>query len=175
MGNTESSSLIPLITVFISGVFGLIVAIVTWKLANHRENRKFKYEQNILDYKEKKDLYVRLLATLDKSIRITRRDENFSNQHEELSLISAQIRILGSERINNKLYEVSDLLFEWSTEYKRGLPKKLGNTDLRMISTQDSPHIKKAEELYPSLAKQMVELAKLIEKELNDIKKKLDV
>lgn len=175
MGNTGLSSLISLITVFISGVFGLVVAIVTWKLANHRENRKFRYDQNISDYKEKKELYVRLLATLDKTIRIIKRDEDFSNQHEELSLISAQIRILGSESINDKLYEISDLLFEWSTEYKRGLPKKLGNTDFRMISTQDSPHIKKASEIYPSLSNEMVELAKLIEKELNDIKKKLEI
>lgn len=40
MENAESSNIIPLLTVFISGIFGLIVAIVTWKLANHRENRR---------------------------------------------------------------------------------------------------------------------------------------
>ncbi|TDN96178.1 hypothetical protein [Sunxiuqinia elliptica] len=173
MENAESSNIIPLLTVFISGIFGLIVAIVTWKLANHRENRRFKYEQKISDFKEKKELYVTLLASLDKIIRITEIGENYPNLHENMSLISAQIRIFGSENINNKLFEISETLFEWSSEYKQGLPKKLGETNFRMVSTMDTGHMEKAKIIYPTLRKQINELAKVIEDELHQTKKDL--
>lgn len=173
MESAESTNLVPLLTVFISGIFGLIVAIITWKLANHKENRKFKYDQKITDYKEKRELYVTLLASLDKIIRITESGENHSNLHEELSLISARIRIFGSENINNKLFEISEIMFEWSSEYKQGSPKKLGDTNFSMISTMDSAHIKRANELYPTLKNEINELARIIEKELIEIKNNL--
>jgi hypothetical protein len=173
MENTESSSLIPLLTVFISGIFGLIVAVVTWKLANQRENRKFKYEHKISDYREKKELYITLLASLDKTIRLTEVDEDYPNLHEDLSLISARIRIFGSENINKKLFEISEILFEWSSEYKRGLPKKIGNANLRMVSTLDTGHMEKANKIFPALKKEINKLAEVIEDELIEIKKDL--
>ena len=37
-------NLSKLITVLISGIFGLVVAVITWVLANFRENKKFKRE-----------------------------------------------------------------------------------------------------------------------------------
>lgn len=165
---------IPLITVFISGLFGLLVAILTWMMANRREKRKFKQDFAILDLRAKEDLYVAVLASLDKTIRKTESAEEFENHHEEFSLISAKVNLLSTEIINEKLAEVSNILFRWSTEYKQSNPKKIPNTDFGYVTNLDSGHRRKANEIYLELMDSMIDLVNEIKKELKRIRKDIE-
>ena len=167
------NQIIPIITVFISGLFGLLVALLTWKLANQREKRKFQIELNLREYKEKEELYVSILANLDKMIRITRSGQDYSNWLTEISLNSAKANILASEKINKQLSQVSDILYEWSTELRKGLPTKIGESGFGMISNKDFEHQDKAIDLYPELMKQINNLIIAIKAELKESKKQL--
>lgn len=66
-------NLSKLITVLISGIFGLVVAVITWVLANFRENKKFKRDFEISKLNEIKELYVYTLTSIDKIIRVTKK------------------------------------------------------------------------------------------------------
>lgn len=164
----------PLITVFISGLFGLLVAILTWMMANRREKRKFKQDFAIKDLRAKEDLYVAVLASLDKAIRKTESAEEFENHLEEFSLISAKVNLLSTEIINEKLTAASNNLFRWTTEYKQSHPKKIPNTNFGYITNLDSDHRKRANEIYPELMDSMVDLVNEIKKELNRIRKEIE-
>ena len=164
----------PLITVFISGLFGLLVAILTWMMANRREKRKFKQDFAIQDLRAKEELYVSVLASLDKAIRKTESAEEFENHLEEFSLISAKVNLLSTEIINEKLTTASNNLFRWSSEYKRSHPKKISNTDLGYITNLDSDHRKKANKIYPDLMHSMIDLVNEIKKELQKIREETE-
>ncbi|MDI1321983.1 MAG: hypothetical protein PSV36_04495 [Algoriphagus sp.] len=165
--------MIPIITVFISGLFGLIVALLTWKLANQREKRKFQIDLYLRELKEKEDLYVSMLANLEKVIRLTRSGQDYSTLLTELSLNSARANILASEKINEQLDLVSDKLYEWSSEFKKGLPTKIGESGFAMISNKDFEHRDSAKELYPELMTQITQLINDVKTELKESKKQL--
>ena len=114
------NDILPLITVFLSGLFGLLVAIVTWTLAIRKDNSKFNQELLYRYYKDKENFYVSILANLDKTIRFTKARKDYSELFDELTKNSAKTNLYGTKAINDKLLEVSEKLFEWSTEYKRG-------------------------------------------------------
>lgn len=165
--------IIPLITVFVSGLFGLLVALLTWKLANQRERRKFQIELRLREHKEREELYVSILANLDKVIRITKSGQDYSTLLTELSLNSARANILASEKINEQLGLVSDKLYVWSTEFRKGLPTKIGESGFGMISNKDFEHQDKAKDLYPELITQINKLVTDIKTELKESKKQL--
>jgi len=162
-----------IITVLISGFFGLLVAIVTWKLANSREKRNFKHQQIREEIKEYEQMYISVISSIDKTIRIIESRESIDRQIDELSLVSALTNLKGNNVINKKLSEVSDLIFIWSSEYRKGMPKKFGETGLNIVSNMDRKHIKKAEELYPKLMSAINELIKLMKSDLVKMKKDL--
>jgi len=114
------NEILPLITVFLSGLFGLLVAIVTWTLAIRKDKSKFNQELLYRYYKDKENFYVSILANLDKTIRFTKARKDYSELFDELTKNSAKTNLYGTKAINDKLLEVSEKLFEWSTEYKRG-------------------------------------------------------
>ena len=165
--------LLPLLTVFLSGLFGLLVAIVTWTLANRKDKSKFNQELLYRDYKDKESFYVSILANLDKTIRFTEARKDYSELFDEMTSNSAKTNLYGTVSINDKLVEVSEKLYEWSTEYKRGLPDKIGNTSLSMVSTEHGKHIEKAGQLYPELIALIQELTIEIRKELSRLKNDL--
>ena len=54
MENPENNLyFIPILTVFLSGLFGLLVAVLTWNLASKREKKKFKQDLELREFKEK--------------------------------------------------------------------------------------------------------------------------
>lgn len=162
--------LYPIITVMISGFFGLIVAITTWKLANRRETARFKLDIEYKDLKDKEDLYITILASIDKTIKLTKTGESYKDLLEEYSLNSAKMNILGAHHLNLKLGKVSDILYEWSTVYKESLPKKIGDTNFAISTNLDYEHRQKANEIYITLKKEINELVEEIKLELDKIR-----
>ncbi len=161
----------PILTVFISGFFGLLVALLTWKLSLQRE--KSKYQQDVLaeEYKKIETFYTSCLASIYKVVlKIDNTDSDESIISNEFSLISAQASILANELFNKKLGAVCSLLSEWQHYHKLGSPKKFGDTGLVVISTNDQQYINKAETLQSELMKEVREFTQIIKMQLNELK-----
>lgn len=162
--------LIPTINIFISGIFGITVAIITWFLASRKDKRRMNIELELKEYHNIKNLYVSLISCIDRVIKNIRRMEDVEVILDELSKITAEIDIESPDSIKDKLGSVSNLISEWSFVYNKSLPKKFGDTGLSMISSEDFKYSDQANEIYPKLRKERLELIHLIKNELKQIK-----
>jgi hypothetical protein len=166
--------LIPVITVFVSGFFGLLVALITWTLANKREKYKFLKEICYRDFKDMENYYLSSLASFDKSIRYTKFGKDYSEMIDELTMNSARTNVYGSKKVNDKLVEASEKLYEWSSEFRKSLPKRFGDTDLAVVSSENFKCRDNADNLYPELIQSLQELTLLIRQELKELKKEIE-
>lgn len=174
MENSETAfTLSKLITVLISGIFGLVVAVITWILANFRENKKFKRDFEISKLNEIKELYIFTLTSIDKTIRATRKLKDYDKIDDEFSFLTSKLNILASNEVNQKMKEVSDLIFIWSSEYRSGMPKRLGDSNFVTVSIQDKEHLNKSKDYYPIMMEKINELVELIKYEIKQIEKRL--
>ena len=165
--------LMPIINVFVSGLFGLIIALVTWFLANQRENKKFKQELRLRDYKDNEALYVSVLAALEKVIRATKSREEYFDMFDELALISARMTLHASYNVNKQFEIVSDKMYEWSSVFRQGMPSKIGDTGLGMFSTNNIGYRAKADAIYPELETEIQNLISVIRVEIERLKERL--
>lgn len=170
MENFDFSSLI---TVFVSGVFGLIVAIVTWRLANKREKQKFNLEYAKIELKDKEELYISILVSIDKTVKYTTREKDYSELINENALMLAKAKLLATKEINIQLENIHDIIEVWSSNYRQSLPKRIEGINMGIISTEDSKYRKKAEEIIPHLQKAMGELVDEIKSELNKLRNEI--
>lgn len=165
----------PLITVLISGLFGLVVAVVTSLLANRREVHTYRRQSAQEAYEEVKATYCDSLACLEKCVRSVARGAEFPALEAELATSSARLQLIATEEILEQNVKVSDLMYDWSTEYRLGEPKKIAGTDASIISSQDGPHQEKAKALYPDLMKACTDLANLMRDNLQSLRKQRQV
>jgi len=149
----------------ITGSFGVFVAIVTWLLAGLREIHTNKQERKREKIEKLESLYAKTISLLEMLIRVTEYGDDYDELKKELSNNNGLLRLLGSDEVNNKLEETSILLFQWSSLYRKGAPKKIAG-DMAMITSQDPKYQKKASELYPQVNDSVVSLIELMKKHL---------
>lgn len=146
---------IQLTTVFTSGLFGLLVCIVTLVLTSHKESRA---EHRLLIREEKtkfENLYAENIAIFEKCIRYTHSREPFSDLYDDLAKANARMRLLSVVEVIQELETASDLLYQWSREYRDGMPKPVGDSGFAITSSHDFPHHENARELFPKLHNQI--------------------
>ena len=85
-----------------------------------------------------------------------------------MSLLTAKIKLCASEKIEKKSSVISDLIYEWSSEYEKGCPKKVPGTDVCVISDRDSSHQIKAKDLFPKVNDNMMELIEMMRVEIEE-------
>ena len=163
----------PMLTVIFSGVFGLLTAGMVWKLSIKREKYIFKRDFSTQDYKNTEIFFVEIIASLNKAISYTRNNKDYSTLHDEMSIISAKAYLLADKTINDQLVAISPILFEWSSEYKQGLPHKVGDTGLAYITSGDSVHTQNAEKIYILFVEEFKELIELMKQQLADLKNQM--
>jgi hypothetical protein len=174
MENPENNIyFIRILTAFLSGLFGLLVAVVTWNLASKREKEKFKQDLSLREFKEKEELYISILSSFDKTVRYTKSGKDYSDLFNDLTLITAKSQLLATKKINKKVSEISNVLYVWSSNYRQSLPEKIEGTNFGMVSNFDSEYKEKADEVYPELLKLINELVDVIKKELNYLKNEI--
>lgn len=164
----------PLITVFVSGLFGLLVAVLTWSLANIREKMRFNKELTYRDYKDKENIYLTLLSSLDKAIRYTKYGKDYTELIDEMTMNSAHINVFGAKSINAKLFDVSEKLYEWSALYSKSIPNKLKGTGVSIVSTEIFEFREKADNMYPQLIELIQDLTNEIKQELTTLRKNVE-
>ncbi|MGJ0429346.1 hypothetical protein [Methylobacter sp.] len=150
----------------ITGTFGVVVAIVTWLLAGLREKSVYKRELKKEPVNKLESLYAQTISQLEQLIRITQSGESSNAIDKQASDSNALLRLLSTNEVNTKLEEVSDLLYSWSSNYRQGAPKRINNSDVAIISSQDSKHQKAAEELFPCLNNEIISLIKIMREHL---------
>jgi hypothetical protein len=164
---------LPLVTVFLSGVFGLAVAIVTSILANRKDVRARQRQAAQETYEEFKAVYSGSLVCLEKCLRSVKDRADFPALQEELAAANARLQLIASDEVIEQNHKVGDLIFAWSTEFRQGEPKRSSGAGYSIISSQDTPHQEKAKELYPQLMKACNELAKLMREHLTSVRKRV--
>lgn len=157
-----------MITVFVSGLFALAVAFVTSRLANSRDSGNFARELARQRSDAVRTVYANYLAYLEKCMRWTERRADYS-ELDDLVVVSAQVLLSGSPAVIEQTEYCGNLLYQWSTEYRRGAPKQIGDTGLSMIAGGDSEHTQKARELRPKLDSEVTKLLNLMKSHLKEI------
>jgi hypothetical protein len=130
---------VQIVTIFASGAFALLVTVVTVALTGYNESRA---ERRTLTREKKTQLevlYVDNIAIFEKCIRYTELRESFRELFDDMARVNARMRLASTMEVIQESEAASDLLYQWSREYAAGLPKPIGDSNLVMISSQDSP------------------------------------
>jgi hypothetical protein len=69
---------------------------------------------------------------------------------EGLARQYARLQLASTKAITDQVQIVSDRLYEWSSEYRQGAPKKIGDTGMAIIGSPDFPHQERAKALFPT-------------------------
>lgn len=160
---------IQLATVFASGLFGLLVAVVTLALTGYKESRT---ERRTLIRDEKRqleDVYARQIALFEKCIRYTNIPKPYEGLYDDLALVNARMRLLSTMGVIEQSERASDLLHRWSSEHRAGMPKPIGDTGAAVISSNDSTHQEQARELFPQLHDQINKMIEAMQTHLGSI------
>ena len=164
------SQWVPLATVLVSGLFSIVVVITTAWLTSRRGKNEYERDRKRERYEEAKDLYVKKLSQLEDVVRLTEQLKSHSDYEKELPIVNAQMLLIAPQNIINRSEHVSDLLYQWSSEYKAGSPKRIGNSNRAIISSSDKPHSDKAEALYPLLNNEIIKLRDQMKEHLDELR-----
>ncbi len=152
----------------VTALSALLGVALTMYFTNQREKSKFIQDLKIKENDEIKSFYVDLIASLEKVQKYTKSGKDYSELIDEGSILSAKANLISPDHINEKLANVSEELYIWSSYYRKSLPTTFGDSNMSIISTEQGKFRKKAEEFYPSLKKEIGELIVLIKTELKN-------
>jgi hypothetical protein len=144
----------------------LLGVAITLYFTNTREKSRFIQDLKIKENDDLKSFYVDLIASFEKVQRYTERGKDYSELIDEGSLISAKANLISPDHINEKLANVSEAIYVWSSYYRKSLPAKFGDTDMAIVSTDQGKFRAKADEFYPTLKKEIGGLIILIKAEI---------
>jgi len=146
----------------------LLGVIVTFVFTNTREKSKFRQELRMRDFSELETFYVTLLSSIEKTLIFTERGEDYKELVQEQTMVSAKANIIAPISINEKLGDVSDMLYRWSSLYRQSLPIKIDGTKYGIASNQQSAFRNQADIIYPELKELIGKLIELIRVELSN-------
>jgi hypothetical protein len=162
------SDYLSFITVFVSGLFALVVALVTTYLANANDRQKHSRDVKRKRYDDTESLYVDVLATLETAIRETQHLQTSEETTAAFPRLNARLLLTSTPDIINQYETAGSLLYQWSSEYKRGPNQRIGEIGITTVSSGTLAHADKAKELYPKLNAEVVKLAELMKDHLKN-------
>jgi len=158
----------------ITAVSTLLAVGITMFFTTKREKSKFIQDLKLKEFSDLESFYVSLISTIEKTKKYTEHGDDYKELINENSILSAKANLLAPNSINEQLGKVSSVMYDWSSYYRKSLPTKIGNTGLGMVSNTDSNFRDKANEIYPTLNREIGKLIELIKEELNKQKKILN-
>ena len=167
----EFKTAVPLAVPVVAGLFAIVVAVLTWKLTGRREGLKQQQEQHMQHYKSMEDLYASLLEMMQEGIRYTEAGLNYDEHYRNTSPLLARAMLKAPDEVLEQLQIASDALSDWSSAHRKGMPTKVGNSGMAVVSTQDFPHRKRALELYPLLTEEILKLNAVMKQDLTSRRK----
>lgn len=163
---------LPITSVFLSGIFGLFTALLTLTLANKKEKRRLSLELKRKEWQDLELLYANSIAVTDKIVQVTKAGNDYLTVIDQMTLVSAQIAIRGSESVNRQYQVVGDTLSVWTSAYQMGKPKKISGSHLAMISTENIKYQEMADEIFKDLVKDIQQYINTVKNELKAAKPK---
>jgi heme/copper-type cytochrome/quinol oxidase subunit 2 len=146
----------------LTGAFGVVVALITWLLAGFRQRDTFRRDMKIEHLRKLESLYAAEIEALEMSIRVTISLVSYEHVERELSKNNALLRLLSTKQIIDQLENVAVTMLKWSTLYRKGEPKPIGDTGISIIKSGDSDFTQRAQELRPRLNDEIVVLVELM-------------
>ena len=157
------------ITVFLSGLFGLAVAVVTFWLSAQREKQSAQRTAQKERYAKIENLYVDKIALLEKLIRNVEAGNGADGLVDDLCRLNARLELTAPQQILDQSEKLSELVQAWSSEHFQGMPQRAGNSGMAFISSGQTPHREKASAIYPEVIKETLHLIKLMKSHLQEI------
>jgi hypothetical protein len=151
----ELKDYIPLLSLIAASSFALLTTLITQKFTESRETRTLDRQAAKEAYEEIKDIYAKRYSLMEKLIRLVRAGDNPREVERELSENNALLLLLAPQDVIEQSLSVSDLLHEWSVEFSMGEPRRIGEGML-VVSSNDSKHTQKAQEIEPKMMEAMV-------------------
>lgn len=145
--------------IILTGLFTLAGVLLTWKLTSKRERLKFRQEVLNKRYNDVQEFYVLLMAMVDKVIRSVKEGKMSDELRDEISRYSARTNFVGTVTVNEKMQKVSDAIQNWSVVYRQFGPQRIGDTNLALISNQNSHLEETANLLFAEVKKAIGELS----------------
>ncbi len=156
-------SYFALITVIVSGFFGLLVASVSSCLTQGREFKIIK-ERN---FKERIKYVERVYVDTLSAVHIV--TQRAHTRDTDFPRIQAQLLLISTKEIVEQFIRVGEALENWATEYNKSQPKTVGESSYSIIQSGDSEHRKKADELYRVFHPEMKKFETLLRNHLDEM------
>ncbi len=144
--------------------------MIIWSLANRRERRRLSHEYRHKKWQDLELLYANSIAVIDKIAQVTKAGNDYSGVIDQMTLVSAQISIRGSEAVNKQLHIVGDSLAIWTGAYQISKPQKVGESNLSMVTTENLKAKDAADEIFKELLKNMSVYIEIVKTELKNTK-----
>ena len=157
------------LTAFMTGTFGLAIAAVTVWLTQRKENQEHQREKQKARYEKVEALYIDTISLLEKAIRYTKSDNSFNDLQDDLSRLNARLLLSAQKNLMSQYEKVGCLIHNWSGEYRLGEPQKLGNGIVVYTPILNDEHKDKAEELYPCVETEILELVTSMKEHLTTL------
>lgn len=154
---------------FMTGASGLTAAATTAWFTQKRENQQHQREKQKARYEKIEALYIDTLGLLEKAIRYTENDRSYDELQDDLSRLNARLLLSAPKNVMSQYEKVGSLIHNWSGEYRMGEPKKLGDGIVVYTPILNAEHKDKAEELYPRVETEMLELVTSMKEHLTTL------
>lgn len=166
---TLTALIVAALTAFLTGAFGLAIAAMSVRLTQKKENEQHQREKRKARYEKVEVLYIDTLALLEKTIRYTESDKSYNDLQDDLSRLNARLQLSAPKNVMSQYEKVGSLIHHWSGEYRMGEPRKLGDGVVVYTPILNDEHKDKAEELYPRVETEMVELVASMKEHLTTL------
>ena len=124
-----NKELLTLLTVFMSGLFGLLVAVVTAKLGSSKEATAHERKTNRDSYEEIRSAYVGYIASLEKLLHATVHSAEIPTLWTDLASTSALVALVGKPAVIDQSVRMGNMYQAW-TRRSGFLPNTGGSSTL---------------------------------------------
>jgi uncharacterized protein with PIN domain len=134
-----------LITLAISGLFGLAVAVTTNWMTAGRENRTFRRQLRRERIEAARTLYEDALSALETLI-VSRARTDKAGQAEFTRLL-ARLALRSTDEIRTQFDKTAEAALDWAAQYRKSQPEEMAG--LLVYKSGASKYEEEAEKLYP--------------------------
>jgi hypothetical protein len=138
---------------------------LTLFFTNRRERSKFSQDLKVKELRDIEQFYVELVASIDNHVTLVKMRESNPGSMQD-SLLTAKVSLFASEKVIDSFRIVRDALHEWETVFRQNAPKRLGNSDYVMITSETFQNSDEINAAYRRYFDKMVTFTLLIKSEI---------
>lgn len=153
-----SDKVFAIITISVSGIFALLVAIVTHWLASSRESRVFVREARRDRIQMTRELYEEAIFILDRSCRTL--GLGSQEDREQTIRFIAKLSLHATQAVQEQYFKTADVLDEWVAQARKGQPERHGG--VLVVKSGSGREEVTANSMWPRVEQSLNELKSLM-------------